>query len=72
VKAPEVIKPVPNPDVMKPKIGDEGPKTNPLAFEDYQLFEALNLLKGITAAQITPTSAKALVPITASITKPIK
>jgi len=71
-KAPEVIKPVPNPDVMKPKIGDEGPKTNPLAFEDYQLFEALNLLKGITAAQITPTSAKALVPITASITKPIK
>ena len=33
------------------KNDDEEPKVNPLAFKDYQLFTALNLLKGIAATK---------------------
>ncbi|MDQ2993692.1 MAG: S41 family peptidase, partial [Pseudomonadota bacterium] len=55
--------------LMKTKVSDEGPKTNPLVYEDYQLFEALNLLKGIhAAAQSQPTPPPVSQPVTAAST----
>lgn len=59
----------PSSDVMKPKsTSDDGPKANPLAFEDYQLFEALNLLKGMYATQNILNPTKVLAPVTAAAT----